>query len=329
MAPVSYRLFNQQVEDPAPLFGLHQRIYGSSDSIRRRWGWEFLRHPESGEVKVLVAEDDGAVVGMTARMPATLILEGRIRRAYFATNSMVLPECRGKGIIRGLYQLAARCDAVQLSKGTAPAMYAVLKQMGYAEIVPSDFQVCILSPLKWGVNKLCGRSLFGARESAGQTRGGEFLPVARFDHCTDSLTCCARENRVVKEAAWLNWRYFEIPHRTYQVFVRGTQADPLSVLVLRFEGSTAYLVDILWAESAKDEPATALRFAKSYAGRLGAVKLVFWGTLQALREEARTQGFWRSKETPRFSFNPASPELAAVNWGAVNFVHGDGDIEYL
>ena len=322
----SFRQFDQYREDPQLIFGLFREVYGSDDSIKRRWSWEFLCCPEQDGTRIFVAEVGGALAGLTVRIPCTLRINGVDRRAWFAADSMTVPKHRGRGLIRSLYQLAARDGGLQLSKGTSSAMYDVLCKMGYREILPNSYQVCLLSPVKWAINRLSGRSQFRLSESALDDQIGAYLRLNRFSGGAGVIS--APPSGVTKSADFLNWRYFDIPHRRYHVFVRRTEAATVAMLVLRFAGPTAYLVDLRWDERAGDEPATTLHFAKACAGKVGAVKLVLWGTHRTLRDAAGRQGFVSCKSTPRFSYQVAGAP-PAPDWSDLHFVHGDGDIEYL
>lgn len=332
MARIHYRLFDQHIEDPEPIFKMYEIVYGDSAPIRRRWSWEFLNHPESEDVKIYVAENQGALVGMTVRMPCTLLIGGKTKRAFFATNSLVRPEHRGQGIIRGLYDLAARNGDIQLSKGTAPAMYTVLQKIGYREIVPSNYLVCLLAPHKWAMGKIFKTIRFRTRETFSDMRYGEFIRLCRFSEEHEALVLGAitvLSGGVVKDIRTLNWRYLEIPHRSYHVFARKCSNETVSMLVLRLEGLTAYIVDLRWTELAHDEPARSIKFAKTFARKMGAVKLVFWGTLEKIRYAMRKQSFIGRTDSPRFSFYSANEDFHSVKWAGLHFVHGDGDMEYL
>lgn len=332
MAQIQYRRFDQHSEDPEKVYSLFDTVYKNSTAICKRWTWEFLSHPESENIKIYVAESLGKLHGMTVRMPGTLMMGGKTKRAYFATNSMTSPESRGRGIIRELYGLAAQDGDIQLSKGTAPAMYDVLQKIGYREIIPNTYQVCLLAPHKWALSKMFRKVRFTTREVSSDMQLGEFYRLSCFSGEEEALAnaiCPGSAGGIVKSLPVLNWRYFEIPHRRYHVFVRKFGNETVSMIVLRLEGLTAYLVDFLWTARAQDEPKTSIRFAKSLALKMGAVKLVFWGSYERLRDEMRKQLFFERNDSPRFSFYSTDVDCQSIVWGGLHFVHGDGDTEYL
>jgi GNAT superfamily N-acetyltransferase len=331
MAELRYRLFDQHTEDPEPIFALFQAVRWDAAALRRRWSWEFLDHPEPGGAKIFLAEDSGRPVGMTARLPCTLKIEGQLKRAYFAADSLVLPEYRGRRIIRDLYKLAAAEGDVQLSRATLPAMNAVLEKMGYLGAKPDTFQVCLLRPVSYAIARLFGRRRARPTNAEGVRVPGEFARVSRFgaefDRADHPLTGGFRDG-VVKTGRFLNWRYLDIPHRDYHVFARRLRGDTVSLVVLRFDGVAAQLVDIRWAEQAADEPATAIRFAKAYSRAMGMVTVASWSNGAVLRGALRRRWFFERSESGSLSYHARDARFDRVDWQKVHFVHGDGDVEY-
>lgn len=325
MSEIQYRCFDQNREDPELIFNLFETIYGDSTAIRQRWSWEILKHPENEDVKIYVAETLGNLVGMTVRMPCSLMIGGNVKRAYFATNSMVIPDCRGQGVIRGLYDLAGRFGDVQLSKGTAPAMYNILKKIGYKDINPNCFQFMYLRLFRLILQRCTGRSGPIKLKTLKPADRDEMRLVSSIPEDIDSISA---PDGISKDAGYLHWRYIDIPHKKYQVFERRESGKLVSMLVLRSAGSTVYLVDMIWDRERKDEPATSLTFAKEAALRMGAYKIIAWSSFMDVRITLSKLNFIDKGETPRFSFfcRDISMDLKLQN---MNFAHGDGDIDYL
>lgn len=330
MDEIRYRRFDLRNEDKEMLFRLFEKVYGDAGSIRRRWEWEFFRHPRSGDVAIWLAEAGSQTVGMTVRTPVSLVIDGETREACFATNSMVDPAFRGMGIIGRLYAEAAEPGVVQLSKGTAEGMYKVLKRMGYRDILPNTYQVCLVSPFKWALGKIVKRSPVTVRADS-EIMVAPFRGIQRFPESFDVFAGKAAGTcgGIFKSTEYMNWRYTNVPHRSYRAYVREVDGEIVSAVVLRITGSTAILVDILWDGRYRDEPATAVRFARKASRRLGAVKLVAWGNGRILRRELRRQWFFANSETPHFSFRYPGGDEHSIDWSKVHIVHGDGDAEYL
>jgi hypothetical protein len=157
-----------------------------------------------------------------------------------------------------------------------------------------------------------------------------FNPVVSFGSEFDEFWARAAQSlpgAVVKDAAYMNWRYVDVPYRNYSIFYRKKGDRIVSMVVLSRVGRTAFLVDILWDGHEPDEPATILGFSKRVMRGSGAVKLVAWGTLGALRQALATSGFVERGETPHFSVYGGDEGFAEGS--RFHFVHGDGDLEFL
>lgn len=325
---VSYSIVTPSPQALTRIGSLFEGVYGSADDFRLRCRWEFLQYPASG-IKVYFAEVNGQLVGVTVRHPAEITYGGDIRRAFFASNSMVLPEYRGKGIISALYVMAAAGGDLQLSKGTADGMYCILKQIGYQDIVPDTFQICLLNPLAWVLQR-CGINAGGKCSSTPLSFStGEFSEVFRIDDTMQEFCSRVWRNGIRKDATYLQWRYFDIPHKTYRVFLRKIGGMPASLVVLRTAGATAYLVDLLWDDKFPDEPNSSVVFAKKAALGLGSNKIIAWTTLIRLRSVLRKNLFFERGESPHFSWYCTCPDTEPLDWSKLHIVHGDGDIEYL
>ncbi|MDD2736002.1 MAG: GNAT family N-acetyltransferase [Desulfuromonadaceae bacterium] len=329
----SIRQFDPLVENPVPIFNLFERVYGDASTIRKRWNWEILSHPDCRNIRIFIAEHHGNLIGMTVRMPYTLVVNEVSQAVFFASNSMVDPDYRGHGVIGKLYDVAAaKTGAMQFSKGTAAAMQAVLRKKGYREVLPSNYQVCILSPLRWMIGKIAKRSVFQPVLVSQCLDNKGYSQIQRFPDYYEEFAKNALSKiggGLLKTAGYMNWRYFRNPHRNYLVFLRNNAEKVSSMLVLRVEGTTAYIVDMLWDPAVPDEPAGTLGFARSTAKKLGACKLVAWGSLHGFRDACRRNFFITRKESPSFSWFPNQSGTSLDCMSSVHIVHGDGDIDYL
>ncbi|MDD2852261.1 MAG: GNAT family N-acetyltransferase [Desulfuromonadaceae bacterium] len=319
--------FTQPTADIAEaVFQLKQQVYGVSTSLRQRWDWEFIHHPRSSEIRFYCAFQDGQLVGLTVRQPVTLLVNGASQTVFFASLSMVRPDMRGQGIIQKLYMLAAEeSKAIQFSKGTAQGMYTVLKKIGYRDIMPNTFQSCIIDPVKWVLQRFFNRPVEVIKDIVPDDLLSDMLLHGEIPDDVADIIC----DGVRKDAQYLNWRYRSIPHKRYHLFLRRVGGKPVSFLVVRFSGNCAYLVDIIWDVNAADEPSTSIAIAKKFSRRMGASKITAWGTHRRLRSTLRKQGFYCMKETPHFSFFSPSALVEGISWSDLNFVHGEGDIDYL
>lgn len=304
-----------------------EKVYGNSKSFKQRSCWEFLQYPSRLQVRIYCAEVGEELVGITVRHAVEVMCHGEIITACFASNSMVHPEYRGKGIIRILYKMAADSGGLQFSKGTALGMYNVLKSFGYKDVIPNTYQVCLVAPVKWVLQKIGVRFPTQAGKDIFLING--YSELVNISENLQGLCDRSKRDGVVKDYQYLRWRYIDIPHKSYRLFLRMINDIPVSLVVLRITGNTVYLVDLLWDSNTEDEPESSVVFAKKFARHAGGSKLVAWATLNAVRNALKKNSFIDRGETPKFSFFSDQLNNAAIEWSSMHFVHGEGDIDYL
>jgi len=322
---ITYKSVPPSPDIAAKVFRLYERVYGDAQSFINRWDWEFMQHPRSSEIMLHCAEMNDELVGMTVRHPVSITYRGKLIKACFASNTMVVPETRGKGVVRELYRMAAENGTLQLSKGTATAMYSILKKIGYKDIFPSTFQQIYLRPFRILLKRLTGMHASVTMNNFSPEERDEMRPVFSIPEDISNLRS---PDGIIKDADYLRWRYIEIPHKTYQIFVRRNSSKLVSMLVLRIAGTKVYIVDIIWDREYRDEPATSLAFAKKAARRMGAYKMKAWSTSSDVRNVLGKLNFIDKGESPHFSFFCTDPYLT-LEWHSMNIEHGEGDIDYL
>jgi len=322
---ITYRTAAPSPEMAERVFRLYESVHGHVERLAARWEWEFLRHPRRLDIRLHYAEADGVLVGLTVRHPIRVAYRGEVLNAAFASNSMVAPGWRGRGIIRKLYSMAMEEPVLHLSKGTAPEMYAILRKIGYREIQPATFQQCYVRPLRLLLQRAGWKAPHAASSRFKQISSDE---MTASETIPDDAGCIRGIDGPIKDASHLRWRYVDIPHRKYSLFVRRDGGRLVSLLVMREAGPTIYIVDLIWEKGILGEPRQSLAFAASAARRMGASKIVAWFTSSEIRQSLRNLGFVNRGETPRFSYASA-PQSPDIEWQSTNFVHGDGDIDYL
>jgi GNAT superfamily N-acetyltransferase len=327
IANMLIRQFDLKNEDPEALWALFRVVYGTDVNARTRWAWEIGRHPLRERIRIWVAEEHGKIVGMTVRLPVQLLTAGNKHDAEFATNTMVHPDFRRQGLVQLLYRHAIDSGNLQLSKGTMPAMVRRLDAMGYREIAAAKTYVFLLAPMRWLYQKITGRSLASAK-SHEDACPPEYIRVSHFDRATHAEVCCGAVLSVWRDAALLDWRYCAIPHRQYECYIRVFQSEIVSCFVLRFSGTTAFLVDLYWVPEMENLQ-NLVRNAVRTARRCGAVKMIYWGTLQSVNNEMKRQGGWGRPAEPRFRFFSKDRFWNDFRWEDAHFVQGDGDFDYL
>jgi hypothetical protein len=329
---ITYRNFDYYNEDICRLFDLIRKVYGPSNEFEKRWNWEYFENPKSKKIKILIAEDDQKIIGCTTRMPVTILLKGYEMDGFFSINTMSDPSYRRRGIVKNLYKMASETMPLQLSKGSALNMYKLLLKIGYRPIAPNTFMVAVLSPFRW--------LLWRARLSSPKINfdphhynlPDSFVSISNFDHEFDEFwnrVSVHYEGIVAKDSAYMNWRYVSIPHLSYKKFYRKKDARIVAMVVLRSKGSSGLIVDIIWDQDIKDEPACTIDFAKDYFKKRGVIKLFCWGTLSKLRKSLKRSHFFDRGEMTNFSVYATPEKMSCFSYGdKFHFVHGDSDSDY-
>lgn len=88
---INYRLFDLEKESNELLFQLYKETYGDENPYRKRWDWEYDKNPRKKDLKIIVAESNGQIIGATTRLPITIKYKDRIINSAFSVNSMVHP----------------------------------------------------------------------------------------------------------------------------------------------------------------------------------------------------------------------------------------------
>ncbi len=167
--------------------------------LRGAWGddalsgaefdWWFARNPTGSLMSV--ARDDGRVIGVASHSLYRMVLGGEERLASFSVHATTDPAARGRGIFVGLerkheQEAQERGVAVVLAFASAPTAPLFLGPLGWTEIARL---------------RIWARPLPLGGKTAEQ--------IHEFD---DSIDAAARwPNHIVRDAAYLNWRYLDSP----------------------------------------------------------------------------------------------------------------------
>lgn len=302
---------------------------------RAAFEWHYFGHPRAADFRVFVVEDGGPLIASTTRMPATLRLGGADCPAYFNIDSMVHPAYRRRGCMRELYVLAREAigpSAFFFSKGSSAQIYPLLLSIAHRRLTPDTKLVSYPSAARWLMSRL-HLARPGPESGAAALRGFEdYRPIVRFRSDFDGFF--DRVSRgfpavLVRDAAYMNWRYVDIPHRRYLRHERVLGGRTASVVVLSIEEGRADIVDLLWDPERSDEPDRTVRFAQALCDELRAVRVACFATHPHLRAALSRAGFLDRGETPRFSaFVPPEREAAFHAAASLHIVDGDGDTEF-
>jgi GNAT superfamily N-acetyltransferase len=157
--------------------------------------WWFARNPAGSLMSV--ARDDGRVIGVASHSLYRMMLGGEERTASFSVHATTDPAARGRGIFVGLErkherEAEERGVAVVLAFASAPTVPLFLGPLGWTEI--SRYRIWA-RPFPFG--------------------GKAADAVGEFDHAADAAADWP--NHILRDAAYLNWRYLESP-RDYAAY---------------------------------------------------------------------------------------------------------------
>jgi GNAT superfamily N-acetyltransferase len=156
--------------------------------------WWFARNPVGSLMSV--ARDDGQVLGVAAHSLYRAVLGGEEHLASFSVHATTVPAARGRGIFVALerkheQEAQARGVAVVLAFASAPTIPLFLGPLGWTEIARY---------------RIWARALpFGGKRAE---------PIDAFD---GGDAAAGWPNHLVRDAAYLNWRYLDSP-RDYAAF---------------------------------------------------------------------------------------------------------------
>lgn len=178
----------------------------------RIWKFKHLENP-FGPSLVLLAIEDGAVIGIRAFMRWKWQLGRQAYSAFRAVDTATHPAHQGKGVFKKLTLKAIdiaveRGDHLIFNTPNSQSLPGYLK-MGWKEIGKLNVRLVPVNPLKW---------IFGKDEMEYQTRKGSSEKDIR-NLSTRHNAMYSERNRLFtpKSADYLRWRYEENPLQEYEV----------------------------------------------------------------------------------------------------------------
>lgn len=173
------------------------------------WKWKHLGSNPAGKALVYVMEHEGKIIVHFAVVPYRIRYFGEDILASHSIGSMVAPEYQGKGLIKfvadKLFEEAVtRNIAFSYGFPNGLAYDLHIKLMGYRDLMP-------IATLE--------RSADGKISES--TKGLKFLAINNFGPAVDKLWDAGKDTyqiSVIRDAAFLNWRYLARPDQKYRAF---------------------------------------------------------------------------------------------------------------
>lgn len=185
--------------------GLMREVYGEA-MTEEAFEWFFAHNPAGGPI-LSAAEEDGRVLGVLAMSLSRALVEGREQLVAFAVHAVTHPAARGKGIfsrleLRNEERTAQSGASVALGFTNPVAGPILVGKLGWRDLYRIRLWARVLRPVR-----------------ALRRRGGGGLPAGRgsldrFGRAQEEAwrrVQPAWGNCLVRDAAYLNWRYVDTP----------------------------------------------------------------------------------------------------------------------
>ena len=246
-----------QPGDEVQIVDLRRLVFGDRDRRRnteRYWRWEFRDNP-SGGGRIWLAVAEGTIVGQYAVIPVRMQYRGEVAVATLSLDTMTHPDHRHQGVFTTL----ANSLYKELETEKIPVTYGFPNENSLAGLVSKlDWlYLCSLSvfvkPLRvsriverlitnralaFPIKKMSrplARLLFRPT-NAFLHKGREIKWIDRFDDRMNVFweqVASRYRIAVVRDSAYLNWRYFDNPGREYRALIAEKGGEILGYVILR------------------------------------------------------------------------------------------------
>jgi GNAT superfamily N-acetyltransferase len=237
--------------------------------------WKLRSHPEAVRWHV-VAEAGGEVVGSRLFWLLRVRAGDRELVARQGVDIAVHPDYQGRGVLTAMRNFAREESAsafdVELHLGSTRSHPALVRLRAH-EVEP----------------RLLGNpvAVFGARLERLPTDHAPALleqpfsirETSRFDERIDAFAeeaCRPFDVALVRDRAYLNWRYCDAPGRPYRVRLAEQEGCLLGYAVLRVSGERAYIADLLALPDRAELVRALVADAIMQARRAGAERIECW-----------------------------------------------------
>ncbi len=247
-------------EDRPGLLRLRREVYGDDVESGREafFDWQYVRNP-AGSGVVTIAEIDGEIVGELGALPTRFKLDQTETTAVMYVNFIVKPDLRGRGFGPAVDRVQRKQELdrdlwlmlgfVRLSN--APQLKVQTRKLGRVPFVAPAMlyriirprEVCRAamgnSPLSRALGALAAGPVTlwnTARRPRAGRRGVEIKELRQADESLDRLwERVSRHYRysVMKDRAFLSWRWFGDPRGCYRVLGAYRGGDLVGLTVTR------------------------------------------------------------------------------------------------
>jgi len=305
------------------------------------WLWQFESNPRGIPFRPVMLSDaeTGEPMAFNGVMAIRAIVRGVERDACWSCDFHVARSLRGTGLGRRVKELLHERSPLLLTFGVSPVAAIVLKKMGWH---PNRTVITYRksSSGRRPIDRLRGWLQLGARTGArvrlhrrGRVASSPGVRVvvsqtlaerARVDALWRTVAGSYR-NIVVRDHAYLNWRYQNCPVGQYRFVEVSDGADLRAIGIIRNEQGTTRLVDLL---AHADDALARREIVAAWLSMDELADVALAPTSDRLLGDVLLHaGFIRGRERPGFFVRVAGDdETAANDWF---IMAGDSDGEFL
>lgn len=232
-----------------------------------------LKQGSSGTAQIVCAYEGGAIVGMSTNIPTRFKIGGMIGRAFQAIDSVVSPVARGKGVFTRLahaFESAERSRADLIwgfpNANAAPIWF---NKIGW---VRHGYVPFLIKPLRSGY--FSGRLGFSVDFSLSRLQNHNAPTCKRAEPWLDNLWSEFSSNlncAVQRDRAYLEWRLFGAPDRTYRVAALPDNSGGALVasrLASKHGGRIGYLMEAMGGSVLKELLASEIGWLRENGAEL-------------------------------------------------------------
>ncbi len=225
------------------LFTLMDRVWGSH-MPKQEFDWWFEDNPVGSRLVTLM-EDDDRIVGVAAMSYFRMILHGREQQVAMPVHVATDPDYRRRGIFPALEEVNEREAAeagspVTLTFPNSASHPIFVAGLGWDDLPKRRLWARVLKPgavPRYLLRRASPPGGLNAQDTEPRLRGAvRVVAVDRVDERADELWAAAAPafgNHLVKDAAYLNWRFAEAP-REYRLFAAFREERLVGLAVLGY-----------------------------------------------------------------------------------------------
>jgi hypothetical protein len=349
-----YDLRMYRPEDAGRVIDLLGDVYGevTKETAGKTWHWKYESNPAAppGGPRMFVVECGGRIVGFLGTLAGRVKIRDSVLPLMWTVDWAVHPKHRGCGVRMFRYSLEVLKDVVHLG-AALPRSYALARKLGALDACTPTTFTRLLHPynalrarpirtdlvlLFTGLSKLASVGLALVRDRP-CTRHVKVNPISQLDGRFDALwerASTGYDVITVRDAAFLNWRFVECPHKTYKIFAAQKDEEVSGYVVFRMAESNgsrcAQIVDFLVCRDDRDSLVCLLAAVTEYAESQEAdtVRCLISQDQTTYQGVLKRNGFLFRRDRVKMLLNPGSPEvdymLNSRNWF---LTYGDSDVE--